>query len=553
MAWLKFIKEKLVILNMLIIMGLIVLATIFTWYNKTRIIETTQRKLQAEEVKMRLDLIFREHLRGMDLGLRGYALTKSKQVLSPYETSLAGNATNLRHLDSLLRIQKLDTALGRFEKIKAGIESYIEITRQMKAAVERDSIQQFVRILNQDKGYDLWVLFSPFNNSISKYEDQQIAKAQADYQAALDWNILIVLILFALGVPSIAYIVYKITKETRERNQLLVELEQNNRKYLFNPGDKESKSLNFQVSINQSIENFKKAASFIKEISNKNFEVRWQGVDKSNIQFNENTLAGELIKMRNQMKIAKREDDQRFWVNDGLAQFSQLVRQHQSNLSKLCQEVTSYLVKHLKAQQGSLYIHNNDDPQDTFLELAGGYANEKAKRSPRIDLGEGLVGQAFVNGEPMIMNEVPAAFVQIASGLGNAAPTHVCIVPLKFNNKTEAIIEMSSFHTFEPHMIAFLEKAGEFICSAIVTAKVSTKMEMMLNETQQQAEEMRSQEEEMRQNMEELTATQEEIHRQSQEAKGMLDTTVAILNELPQKIFLKDEDGRMVLANANVA
>lgn len=155
--------------------------------------------------------------------------------------------------------------------------------------------------------------------------------------------------------------------------------------------------------------------------------------------------------------------------------------------------------------------------------------------------------------EPTILKEVPPSLVQISSGLGRSVPASLCVVPLKYNNKIEAVLELASFHLFQPYMIIFLEKAGEFVASAIINAKVSTKMETMLAETQQQTEEMRSQEEEMRQNMEELTATQEEIHRQSVEAKSLLDTTVNILNELPQKIFLKDENGKMVLANANVA
>lgn len=553
MAWIKSLKEKLIIVNMLIIMGLIMLATIFTWYNKTRIVDTTIKKQQAELVKMRLGNIFREYLRGMDLGLRGYALTKNKQVLSPYENALKGNETNLRGLDSLFHLQKLDTVMARFEKIKAGIENYVASTKQMKAAVESDSLKAFVRILNQDKGYDLWVLFSPFNDSITKFEDQQIALAQSDYEAALNWNILIQLILAALGIPSIIYIIYKINAEVKERKFLLNELDENNKKYLFNPGDDANNhSLSFQESISQSIDNFKKAVGFIQEISSKNFEVRWTGIDQSNIHKNENTLAGELIKMRNQMKTAKLEDDQRFWTNDGLAQFSQLVRQHQSNLSRLCQEATSYLAHYIKARQASLFTFNDDNRDDIFLELTGAYANE-VNKTKRLDVNEGLVGQTFANGETMVLNDVPASFLQISSGLGKSTPASVCIVPLKYNNKTEAVIELSSFSPFEPHVIAFIEKAGEFIASAILSAKVSTKMELMLNETQQQAEEMRSQEEEMRQNMEELTATQEEIHRQGLEAKDMTSTMISILNQLPQKIFLKDKDGKMVVANSNVA
>jgi CHASE3 domain sensor protein len=329
----KLIKEKLVTVSMLIVMVLIVLATVFTWLNKQRIVETTRTKEQAELVKARLGYIFREYLRGMDLGLRGYALTKNKQVLSPYENALTGNATNIRNLDSLFRIQKLDTALAKFEKIKEGISKYVEVTKAMKTAVENDNTAEFVNLLNQDKGYDLWVLFSPFNDNVLKYEDSLIAKAQADYESALDWNIFILVILLALGLPSLAYIIYRTTKETRDRERLLFDLQKNNRDYLFDSGDDQLQSVNLQDAIGQSINNFKKASEFIKGISSKNFEVPWAGIDATNIKRNEHTLAGELIKMRDQMKLTKQEDEQRFWVNEGLAQFSQLVRNHQANLS----------------------------------------------------------------------------------------------------------------------------------------------------------------------------------------------------------------------------
>lgn len=550
----KLIKEKLVTVSMLIVMVLIVLATTFTWLNKQRIVETTQIKEQAELVKTRLGYIFREYLRGMDLGLRGYALTKNKQVLSPYENALTGNATNIRNLDSLFRVQRLDTVLANFEKIKEGINNYVGVTKAMKAAVEHDNTAEFVNLLNQDKGYDLWVLFSPFNDGILKYEDGLITKAQTEYESALDWNIFIQVILLALGLPSLAYIIYRTAKDTKDRERLLIDLQKNNRDYLFDSGEDQLQSVSLQDAIGQSINNFKKASEFIKGISSKNFEVQWSGIDIVNIKRNEHTLAGELIKMRDQMKLTKQEDEQRFWVNEGLAQFSQLVRNHQANLSKLCEEATRFLSHYLDVQQGCLFVHNDETVDDPFLELTAGFAFENRKgHERRIDIGVGLLGQAFVDGEPVILKEVPAKHVEIASGLGHAAPTCLVMIPFKYNAKVEAILELASFHFIEQYKVDFLQKAGEFVASAIVSAKVSGKMQSMLNETQQQAEEMRSQEEEMRQNMEELTATQEEIQRQGQEAKGLLDTTIHILNELPQKIFLKDESGRMVLANANVS
>ncbi len=124
------------------------------------------------------------------------------------------------------------------------------------------------------------------------------------------------------------------------------------------------------------------------------------------------------------MKIARQEDEQRFWVNEGLAQFSQLVRQHQASLPKLCEEATRFLSHYLDAQQGCLYIRNDENEDNPFLELTSGYAFENKKNNDRrINIGDGLLGQAFVDGEPLLLTDVPPKHVEIASGLGHAAPS----------------------------------------------------------------------------------------------------------------------------------
>ncbi|MBI3481697.1 MAG: hypothetical protein HY015_01745, partial [Bacteroidetes bacterium] len=165
----------------------------------------------------------------------------------------------------------------------------------------------------------------------------------------------------------------------------------------------QQRTLGFQDTIRHSINNFKKAAEFIRGISSKNFNVKWEGLDATNIQQNDHTLAGELIKMRDQMKAAKLEDEQRFWMNDGLAQFSQIVRKHQASLPELCKEATSYLSHYLRAQQGSLFIYNDESEGDPFLELTGSYATHlKNNTNNRIEIGEGLVGQTYKDGEPQI-------------------------------------------------------------------------------------------------------------------------------------------------------
>ena len=150
----KVVSENLVRISMFIVMILIVLATVFTWLNKRKIVETTIIKSQAEEVKERLDMIFSVTLRQIDLGLRGYALTKNEQLLSPMITGISSNVTNLKKLDSIFKIQKLDTSRAKFEKIKNGITEYIAFSMEMKKKAEIDSMNDFVAMLKKDKGYD---------------------------------------------------------------------------------------------------------------------------------------------------------------------------------------------------------------------------------------------------------------------------------------------------------------------------------------------------------------------------------------------------------------
>jgi PAS domain-containing protein len=420
------------------------------------------------------------------------------------------------------------------------------------------------------------------------YEDAVIQKAEADYESALNRNVIIQLILVLLGIPSLSFVIYVIRKEIKERRNLLLELEENNRKFLFNPGANIAVK-NLGEVIENSIGNFKKASEFVKGITSRNYQVQWDGMDQSKLEKNTTTLAGELVKMRDQMIATKQEDEKRFWINEGLTKFSQLVRNHQADLTKLTEEVTRFLAQYLNAQQGSLFVLGDDAENDKFLELAACYAFDKKKYlTKRIDIGDGLVGQTYLEGEAVVLKEVPSDYIEITSGLGHARPNNLCIVPLKYNEKTEAILELASFHFFEPYQIDFLQKTGEFVAAAIINAKVSTRMKVLLEQSQQQSEEMHAQEEEMRQNMEELQATQEEMARKGHEMEELLRqsgqkedemklrlkeiesikkknddliaymekykaTLLNVLDQLPHKVFLKDKDGKMALANTIVA
>jgi PAS domain S-box-containing protein len=120
------------------------------------------------------------------------------------------------------------------------------------------------------------------------------------------------------------------------------------------------------------------------------------------------------------------------------------------------------------------------------------------------------------------LEDIPAGYLSISSGLGGSNPKSLLIVPLKLEDQIFGVIEIASFNKFSKHEIEFVERVTESISSTLSLAKINTRTADLLEKSQRQAEEMAAQEEEMRQNFEELQATQEESARREAEMSSIL-------------------------------
>lgn len=357
---------------------------------------------------------------------------------------------------------------------------------------------------------------------------------------------------YAVGlivIIALGYFLLQLRKAAKLRLERLQELDKGNREQLLN----NNKAFNPHTVVKEITGNLRYATEFVREIGKGNFDARLEGITEENFDLNKENLAGELVNMKIKMKATAEEEKKRVWATQGLANFGDLLRTSSHDLSKLSEEVIIFIVKYLKANQGGIFILNDDDSNNRFLELKAAYAFERKKfLTKKINIGEGLVGQAFLERETIHLRKLPPNYVSITSGLGGANPHTLILVPLKVEEDVMGVMEIASFKNFEQHEIEFCEKIGETIASTFSSAKVNERTRTLLEQSQQQAEEMRAQEEEMRQNMEELQATQESMERVAKESQDKEAYLKSILDSSTDAMMSIDHHYKIAVLNKSI-
>ncbi|MDJ1466734.1 GAF domain-containing protein [Xanthocytophaga flava] len=229
------------------------------------------------------------------------------------------------------------------------------------------------------------------------------------------------------------------------------------------------------------------------------------------------TLKGSFqeVSAQNQKLVeASQEEKLRQWSAEGVAHFSNLLGQSYPTMEALCVEATSQIVKYLNANQAGLFLLTDSLSDQPYLELVASYAyNRRKYQHKQIQPGEGLVGQAFLERDMIYMTDVPKDYVTITSGLGEALPRCILIMPIQLNETIVGILELATFQPFQPHELDFLKKIGERMATTLSALSNTEKTRLLLKQSQLLTEELRAQEEEMRQNMEEMLSTQEYYQR----------------------------------------
>ena len=265
------------------------------------------------------------------------------------------------------------------------------------------------------------------------------------------------------------------------------------------------------------MKNHQRAIDFVESIGEGRELKELEEADK------ENKLITSLHTMQKKLEVIAQEEKKRVWISSGLGHLNDILRNQNQNIYELCDKVLSQVIKYSTANQGRLYITEEDNDSNEYLQLASCYAWGKKKLiEDRIEPGYGLAGQCWIEKEPIYITAVPGNYVKITSGLGMATPTCIFLMPLLVHDKVHGILEIATMKALEPHEKEFISSACTNIAATINNIKTTMNVKKLLQQSEENSEELQRNRAIMEESIEKLQLSQEEMRRKEEELNHQL-------------------------------
>ena len=228
-------------------------------------------------------------------------------------------------------------------------------------------------------------------------------------------------------------------------------------------------------------------------------------------------LKDNINTMINNLRLTTERNTEQDWLKTNLARFTGML-QGQRDLSTVGRTLLSELALLVNAQQGVIYQMDTEEeagmvPLSSFAD--GGHDGNLR----RLKIGEGLVGQCAAEKRRMVINELPPNTISIRSGLFEATPHNVIVLPVLFEDRVKAVIELASLSSFTASQLAFLEQLTTSIGIVLNSIEATMQTEGLLKQSQQLATELQTQQKELQQTNEQLAQKAQQLAEQNVEVE----------------------------------
>lgn len=261
-----------------------------------------------------------------------------------------------------------------------------------------------------------------------------------------------------------------------------------------------------------------------------------------------NEMASSLETHQRKERIYKENIEQQNSIKTKLAELS-IISQGIYDLKSLGQEFIQAIIPAVNANHGVIYL-KIEKGNHSYLNKLASYANVNAKE--KIEKGEGLVGQCLQDGMAKKLTNIQDEYIRISSGLWEAPPSSILIIPVKLDGEVLAVIELASLQVFSDTHESFLQQTSEQLASTIIRIQKQIQVSQLLDETKTLNDELQNQSEELQLQQEELKTMNEELesqYRKSEKRTTDLQQAKAALEEKTKQVLLSSQYKSEFLAN----
>ncbi|MDN3022977.1 HAMP domain-containing protein [Streptomyces sp. S.PB5] len=207
------------------------------------------------------------------------------------------------------------------------------------------------------------------------------------------------------------------------------------------------------------------------------------------------------------------------WLESNLARLAALMQGHR-DLMEVADLLLRELTPLVNAQYGAFFLADPDEDGAALrttvptkgLAFIAGYGSAQGATVETGGLPvHGLVRQAAREKKRILVEEAPPDYIKINSGLGEAAPTSVVIIPILFEDKLLGVIELASFSRFSDVHLAFFDQFVNTIAVAINTIIANSRTESLLGESQRLARQLQERSDELQKQQAELQRSNAEL------------------------------------------
>jgi signal transduction histidine kinase/HAMP domain-containing protein/ActR/RegA family two-component response regulator len=221
-------------------------------------------------------------------------------------------------------------------------------------------------------------------------------------------------------------------------------------------------------------------------------------------------LKDNINAMVQSLRESTKANEEQYWLKTNLARIAGLLQGHR-DLTAVAEVIMDELIPLVGAQHGTFFIAD-DSSGATLLRLIAGYGLRADLNAPsQFRLGQSLIGQVAKTRVPIVVTDAPPDYVRISSGLGEAAPVNLIVLPIVFEGRVLGVMEAGSFSRFTQVHQDFLEQLMEAIGTSVNTIIVNSRTDDLLQESQRLAGELQARTGELQVRQEELQRSNAEL------------------------------------------